>query len=85
MKIYRYEKPDGGGPFVTPDGFVRDTGFKVIPYADGAIYGCASIEKLIEYFSIHPEVELNDCIIKEYEVSQNNIIKLSNREIIFIP
>ena len=38
MLIYRYEMPDGGGPFFTLDGVQRRTGVKLPP--SEYIFGC---------------------------------------------
>lgn len=49
MLVYRYEMPDGGGPFFTLDGVQRRTGVK-LPSATFAC-GCSTLEKLEEYFN----------------------------------
>jgi hypothetical protein len=49
MKIYRYECRDGGGPYCTFEGRLREINAK-IPVDNGFLYGCKSVEKLKEYF-----------------------------------
>lgn len=49
MKVYRYEMPDGGGPFFTLDGVQRRTGVQ-LPSSD-YIFGCSSEEELDKYFN----------------------------------
>ena len=48
MIIYRYEFPDGGGPFCTKDGRKRDD--PNIWFNDDTLYGCKSIEELKLWF-----------------------------------
>jgi hypothetical protein len=49
MKVYRYECRDGGGPYCTFEGRLREIDAK-IPVDNGFLYGCKSVEKLKEYF-----------------------------------
>lgn len=52
MKIYRYEHPDGGGPYCSFYGYPRD--MKVhFPIDTSYLYGCKSIEELYKYFKNH--------------------------------
>lgn len=58
MIIYRYEFPDGGGPFINRQGVSRT--HPEIVFNDHTLYGCTSIEALKEWFSsrrmmINPE------------------------------
>lgn len=82
MKIYRYEKEDGGGPWCTLDGVVREK--PTIKFNDIGLYGCESLEKLKEYFSnVKPFPQ--DLQLKIYDVPVENIISKTERQIIFIP
>ena len=49
MIVYRYEMPDGGGPFFTLDGVQRRTGVQ-LPSSD-YVFGCSSEEDLNKYFN----------------------------------
>lgn len=57
MIIYRYEYPDGGGPFLTRDGVSRTNPEYV--FDDNTLYGCDTIEHLNEWFAIR-NIELPD-------------------------
>lgn len=80
MKIYRYEKEDGGGPFCTKEGILR-TSPDVI-FKDKILYGCISLNSLHEYFKDMQEI-IQDCSVKTYEVDIKDILKINDREIIF--
>lgn len=85
MKIYRYEYPGGGGPFVKSDGTLHfGSKMKIKPLVPGTIYGCSSLEKLKQYFETQEWV-LENCFLKIYDVPQNNIIYQTAHEILFIP
>ncbi len=44
MRIYRYEKPDGGGPWFTREGIQRDNRPMPEKFSDNILYGCTSLE-----------------------------------------
>lgn len=75
MVLYRYEMPDGGGPYVTPDGYIRGMSKEKQvdgPYTDGFKYCCKSIKELKKYFLERTEpFFLKQCEIKIYEVPDN--------------
>jgi hypothetical protein len=52
MKIYRYEHPDGGGPYCSFYGYPRDMNVN-FPIDTSYLYGCKSIEELYKYFENH--------------------------------
>lgn len=76
MRVYRYEKPDGGGPWFTRDGIQRNHGPMPPKFSDSVLYGCTSLESLFSY-SRDPahNINLNDCEIKIYEVPEHDITK----------
>lgn len=82
MRVYRFEKPDGGGPWFTKDGILRNP--NVLPvgtgFTDPVLYGCASLEELFSYFRepAH-KVNLTDCEVRVYEVPEQDIIHISPR------
>lgn len=49
MIIYRYEYPDGGGPFLTRDGISRT--HPNYQFDDNTLYGAISIEALNDWFA----------------------------------
>lgn len=52
--VYRYEYPDGGGPYFTPDGVMREPPPSQIHIArDKYLYGCDSLKNLIDYAIRH--------------------------------
>ena len=65
MIIYRYEKPDGGGPFCTRDGYLRND--SITHFTDDTLSGCKSIEDLNKWFKHQPQFLLKDCKIIKYE------------------
>ena len=83
MKVYRYEKDDGGGPWFTLSGKMRPkVGPEDIPPIDEPyVYGCSSIEELEKYFINYKNI-LNDCKIVEYEIPINEVI-VQARQILF--
>lgn len=79
MKIYRYEKEDGGGPFCYPNGSLRE---KPSSQMDNHyIYGCSSLAQLTEYFS-GQEYLLEGCELKIYNIPDELVI-VSKREVRF--
>ena len=65
MIIYRYEYPDGGGPFLTRYGISRTN--PIFQFNDNTLHGCDSIEHLKEWFTSR-NIELPEEIqIKAYE------------------
>lgn len=58
ITIYRYELPDGGGPFMTRDGFSRL--YSDVYFDDDTLSGCLTITELHRYFKErHIHVESN--------------------------
>lgn len=49
MIIYRYEYPDGGGPFLTREGVSRT--HPEYQFDDNTLYGCNTIEHLKDWFA----------------------------------
>lgn len=84
MKIYRYEhKIDGGGPFLTRDGILRSNPNPKFQMNDPVLYGCNSLESLLEYFDRNP-IDTKDFIIKIYNVPDKEIILIKEwGEVIF--
>ena len=80
MYVYRFEYPDGGSPFCTLDGVVRDCNFHA-EFNDSGIYGCKDLEQLKEYF------QRQQCIIKNCKIFRYDVpieeIEFLKREIIF--
>lgn len=92
IKIYRYEKPDGGGPWCTPDGKLR-TNPELHIYADEYFYGCLSKEALDRYMesafggntSEEKERLFEELTLKIYEGPKDKVIfPKSKREVWFI-
>ena len=83
MKIYRLENYDGGGPFVTRDGYIRVN--PKIKFNNDYIFGFISLEALNEWFKKNqlPIEQLNNLKLKIYEVSENDIKFLDNEECTF--
>lgn len=76
MIIYRYELPDGGGPFCTKDGRVRDD--PSISFNDDTLYGCKSIEELKLWFDKR-NINYSNYILTKY---CGELIKESRNEIL---
>ena len=77
MLIYRYERPDGGGPFFTRDGRIRLNTEHMGPIIGGEyLSGCLSKELLDKYWSQQKDNEyyLAGCILKIYEVPDDEVI-----------
>ena len=64
MKFYRYEKPDGGGPYFTKDGISRTD--NALIFEDDTLDGCLTIEELKKWF-LGKENVLQDCSIHLYD------------------
>lgn len=78
MRVYRYEKPDGGGPWFTRDGSPRGELPRLKDY-ENVIYGFLSLQSLFDFFKDHGnEVDMKDCEIKTYEVPQEDIEIMRN-------
>ena len=73
MKIYRYECSDGGGPYCTFEGRMREINAK-IPVDNGFLYGCKSIQKLKEYFQEQQDIIAN-CQIYVYDVPDDETVE----------
>ena len=72
MKVYRLDHEDGGGPFMTADGYSRTGGFHL---DDGYLSCCLSLESLQNWFREHDDVDLSKCEVHIYEVPWEDIIK----------
>ena len=71
MIVYRYEMSDGGGPFCTRTGQMRT--HPDIYFNGDTLYGCESIEKLNEWFSVR-HIKTDNFILTKYDgekLSQN--------------
>lgn len=72
MKIYRYELSDGGGPFISFNGEVRESTDNLV-MDDGYLYGCSSVEKLSQYFKPYSHLVI-ECKIFVYNVPLEDVI-----------
>lgn len=82
MKVYRYEKNDGGGPWCTLDGKLRSHPDEV-QMNDSYAYGCLSPEALKEYFDKYTDTSiLAECTLKIYDIPENEVI-ISARQVLF--
>lgn len=87
IKIYRYEKADGGGPWCTPDGKLR-TNLELKTYADEYFYGCSSKEALDKYMESswgwntleEKENLFKELILRIYEGPKDKVIFLKAGE-----
>lgn len=83
MVVYRYENPDGGGPWFYKDGRIRFP----LPQAHlydkttDYIYGCKTKEELFNYF-LKQKVNLENCKIKVYNIPKEDVIDLG-KQVIF--
>ena len=78
MIIYRYELPDGSGPFCTYDGILR-TNSKYKIHCYDSFSGCETISDLEKWFSIR-KINTNNFILAKYEGELLN--KYSSGEIL---
>lgn len=62
--IYRYEYPNGNGPFFTKDGLNRV--YSDIKFDDDTLSGCGNITILEEWFRAR-NIPTNDFIVRKYE------------------
>jgi len=77
MIMYRYELPDGGGPFCTYDGILRTA--PEYKMCDDSFSGCETISDLEKWFSIR-KININNFILAKYEGEL--LHKYSNGEIL---
>lgn len=83
MRVYRYEMEDGGGPWFTRDGSLREKPVE-IRFSDDVLYGCTSLEELFDYFRQEShKVNLQDCIVKVYEIPNEDIEVISKGQVAF--
>lgn len=82
MKIYRYEMPDGGGPWFNKDGKVRYKGTQ--PPIDDYLNGCDSLENLQTYFADCPSL-IENCILRIYEVPDEEVVPLYRTHTVLFP
>lgn len=80
MLVYRYENLDGGGPWFYKDGSIRQplSDFTLYSNTEEYVYGCDSLKSLFKYFATQ-EVNVNNCIIKTYEIPKKDIIFLNGQ------
>lgn len=79
MKVYRYEKDDGGGPWCTLDGKLRSHPDEV-QMNDPYVYGCLSLETLKEYFDKYTDTNiLTECTLKIYDIPENEVITCTHQ------
>lgn len=79
ISVYRYELNDGGGPFMTLDGFSRSN--PQLYCNDGMLSGCLSLDELNNYFFNH-NLNINNYQLKIYQVYEKDIIK-TKKHVIF--
>ena len=84
MLVYRYEYPDGGGPWFYPDGTERQPlRHKDLYYRENCKYafGCKSKESLLRYFdpSNGHRISLIGSQIKVYDIPKKEVIELNNQ------
>lgn len=77
MKVYRYEYPDGGGPYYHLNGSPREPSkcsFSDIYDPNNVIlYGCASKWQLDQYAQLN-KFPIEEMEIKEYNVDKSDIL-----------
>ena len=83
MKVYRYEKPDGGGPWSTLDGVWRSNN-EQCKYADDYVYGCDSFENLEHYFT-RQEFMKDGCQLKVYDVPKDEAVFIPRTHVVLFP
>lgn len=76
MIVYRYEMPDGGGPFCTREGQVRTN--SGIQFDDDTLYCCQSVDKLKKWFTLRG-IDTTSFSLTKYEGEE---ISENEREII---
>ena len=82
MKIYRYEKADGGGPWFDLNGKARFSDIELAE--DKELFGCRSVEELKEYFSkTEHKVDLSDCYLVMYNIPDEECKVLRSGEVTF--
>ena len=84
MLIYRYEKEDGGGPYCTRDGYLRNDLRNIGKLDDNYLSGCLSIFELKEYWKKQENFQfyLQNCQIKCYDISESEI-KYTKNHVLF--
>ena len=76
MKVYRYEMPDGGGPFFTLSGIQRRTG--VCVQVSTYVFGCLNKDDLVNHF--HGTLDFpEECKIVTREIPDDVIINVGNQ------
>ena len=83
MKIYRLEAKDGGGPFVTRDGYLRVN--PKIKFNNNYIFGFITFNDLYNWLNkhnIHVE-NLYNLTLKIYDVPDEEVIIKNQGECIF--
>lgn len=84
MIVYRFENiRDGGGPFCLPDGRMRHRPDK--RFEDAGLYGCESVDLLLDYFKKSAPSILTDPDYKivQYQIDESKIINRNQRQIVF--
>lgn len=84
MIVYRFENIlDGGGPFCLPDGRMRHCPDR--QFENAGLYGCESVELLLNYFAKSaPDILIDpDYKIVQYQIDESQVIRRNQREIVF--
>lgn len=79
MRIYRYEKSDGGGPYFTLNGKLRAGDLQM---NDNYLNGCDSLDNLQLYFQDKQDI-LQNCHIEIYNIPDKEIIVKRNHTVLF--
>lgn len=83
MFLYRYEMKDGGGPWCTPDGYLREGDYKE-NIDDGTKYAMTSIFSLFNYFK-DKNIDLSKCRIVIYDIPIKDIVFLKFKNEVRFP
>lgn len=86
MLVYRYEYPDGGGPWFYRDGTIRHPlpdEYLYIENQEKYLYACDSLESLYDYFS-KQDIDIHECTIETYNIPERYIIRISKNQLKFL-
>lgn len=81
MYIYRFEYPDGAGPFCNMEGQLRSNTHHVELIQEDWFYGCKDLNQLREYFD-YQQCVIKNCEIYRYDVPAEQIV-FDKREVRF--
>jgi len=76
MIVYRYEMPDGGGPFFTLGGIQRRTGVQMPPSA--YVFGCTNFEDINKYFQGKDSIP-KECKLVKREIPDQYVVRISDQ------